>query len=148
MSSDEGGVRLVSVSSRVRRTRSRRGTFPGIADELFALDAGVAAAFCFGFAALVATGWDRFATGLDFLAIGLDFLAIGLDFLAMGLDRAVPADRRVGPGFFLADACGLPLRLGAARLAERGAGPFRLDLAVVARLAGLRLAIASVLSEP
>src|SRR5882724_6342291 len=38
MSSDDGGVRSVSSSSRVRRARSSRGILPGGAAELFDLD--------------------------------------------------------------------------------------------------------------
>src|SRR4051812_26840308 len=74
MSRDEGGVRRVSASSRVRRTRSRRGPLPAIADELLLREADFAAPLGFG------------RTANFFLAIGLE------RFLTIGDGRAVRAD--------------------------------------------------------
>jgi hypothetical protein len=102
---------------------------PGIADELLPLEAPFAATLGFGRAA-------------TFLVAAATF------FFAIGFDRAARADFPADPAFFLADACGFALRFVVTRLAERGAGPFRADLAGVARRAALRLAIAPVLSEP
>jgi hypothetical protein len=98
---------------------------PGIADELLLLDV--------------------FAGGLGF---GRGFGRAATFFLRIDFERAVPADFLVDRAFFLADACGFAVRFGVARLAERAADPFRADLAGLARLAALRLAIAPVLSEP
>jgi hypothetical protein len=50
--------------------------------------------------------------------------------------------------FFLADACRLDARFTFARRTTLVFGPFRPDFAGAARRAALRLAIASVLSEP
>jgi hypothetical protein len=101
---------------------------PGIADELLPLEAPFAATLGFGRATF--------------------FVAAATFFFAIGFDRAAPADFPADPAFFLADACGFALRFVVTRLAERGAGPLRADLAGVARRAALRLAIAPVLSEP
>jgi hypothetical protein len=48
MSSEEGGVVWVSVSSSVRRTRSSRGTLTGAVDELAPFVVAFAARFGFG----------------------------------------------------------------------------------------------------
>ena len=121
MSSDEGGVRVVSPSSSVRRTRSSRGTLTGTADELAAFDLTEALAAFF---------WIAFF------------------FVALGFGRAGLADFLTGACFFLADAFGFAVRFLVARAAERPADRFRPDLAGAARRAALRLAIPSVLSEP
>jgi hypothetical protein len=99
---------------------------PGIADELL------------GFASRL--------TGA--LAAALGFARAAAFFLAIGLGRAVEADFFAGAFFFLADACALAVRFVAVRLAGRAADRFRADLAGAARRAALRLAIATVLSEP
>ena len=128
MSSDEGGVVWVSVSSSVRRTRSSRGTLAGTEDDLFLFVVAVAVAV----AVTVAFGLGRL-TAL---------------FFATTLEAAFPLDFFAG-ALFLADARRFTARFEVGRLAERRAdGPFRDDFADVARLAALRLAITSVLSEP
>src|SRR3954447_1926437 len=71
MSSDEGGVRIVSPSSSVRRARSRRGTLPEVSPALFVrravFEAGRLAAFFFP-AAFGAAFLLVFLTGARFLA--------------------------------------------------------------------------------
>jgi len=122
MSSDEGGVSWVSRSSRVRRARSSRGTFPGTRPEVE----------LFGVAFFAAFGAGRPAGFLAAIAFEGAFL---LAFFA--------------GAFFLADACRFAGRFFVGRLAEPlAADLFFAALAGFPRLAAFRLAINPVLSEP
>jgi hypothetical protein len=118
MSSDEGGVACVSVSASVRRTRSSFAFLTGAGVELPRFVVTVEAAF-----------------GFDLLDNLRRLAALGRDFRGGFRDCAV---------FFLADAG----RFADARRADGAFGPFRTAFAGAVRLAALRLAIASVLSEP
>src|SRR4051794_39473192 len=109
MSSDEGGVRIVSASSSVRRARSRRGTLPEVSPALLvrrgAFDAPRLPAF-FLTAAVGAAFLLMFLTGARFLAEAFRFgaaLAVGrladrflaADFAAGLRDLARPAALRL-----------------------------------------------------
>jgi hypothetical protein len=76
---------------------------------------------------------------------GLDWPADFLDFAA--LEDVFPVDFFT-PAFFLAGACRLTAFFTVARRAGLVFGPFRADFAGALCRAALRLAIASVLSEP
>jgi hypothetical protein len=76
---------------------------------------------------------------------GLDWTDDFFDFAA--LEDVFPVDF-FATAFFLAGACRLTAFFTVARRAGLVFGPFRADFAGALRRAALRLAIASVLSEP